>query len=221
MRFDFKKEFLESFSTFFSRATIGGVFIVYSFFLVGLKYSGFDLPGFIDYMLFILLDLYLVTMVVTEFKLPSALNILQKRLLWYLLLYFLLNLISAPLILAVFLYFFKIKDILLAIASIGLVLVYFYFIFIRIYFLAPILILSKESNPWNVVKDAWRKSKRYQVFLLKVAVIGMVFYGLSIVLPVFVRDDLLSTALIVLLSGVSLPVVKILFVRAGLRVLKK
>jgi len=81
--------------------------------------------------------------------------------------------------------------------------------------------LSKKSNPWDVVKDAWKKSKMYQYFLLKVAIIGLVVYGLSIALPTLIQDEFFSTALIVIFSGISLPVIKILFVRAGLSVLKR
>lgn len=219
--FNLKQEFLESIRTFFKRPYISGVFITYALFLVIAQYLNYNIPDFIGYFLIVVLDIYLVAMVVTHYRLHTALNILQKRLLYYFLLFILLNLIGAPLMLAALLFMYKLPSIFITILLALLALLYFYVIFIRLYFLAPIIILSKENNPWTVVKRSWNRGKKYQDFLIRVGTLGIIFYLLSIAAPLFVQDRLLSTALFVFFSGISLPIIKILFVKAGMHVLKR
>jgi hypothetical protein len=219
--FRLDKELLEAIGTFFRRPAIGGVFMLYALLLVGLNYVQLDIPAFVDYFVLISLDLYLVGMVVAHFKVDTALNFLQKRLFAYIMFFFLLNLISAPLLLAIIAYFYWVPDIFAIVLVVLLALGYFYAIFIRIYFLAPIMLLSKEKNPWVAVKKAWKRGRKHQEFLLKVGVVGIIFYLLSIGAPFLIKNSFLRTGLIIFFSGISLPIVKILFVSAGMHVLKR
>jgi hypothetical protein len=160
-------------------------------------------------------------MVVNEFEVQRVLNVLKNRLFYYVVFYVLLNLITAPLLVAFIVYFLKLPEILVLVLAVILTLLYYYFIFVRIYLIAPVLMVEKKVSPWKVLKDAWNKSKGYQEFLLKISLVGVIFYGLSISLPAIINDVFLSTTLIVFFSGVSLPIIKILFVKAGMFVLER
>jgi hypothetical protein len=221
-KYNFVKALKTAVFNFAFKPRLFGVFLAWAAILIAFSSYGIKLPGVAVFLGAVILDLYLLAMVITDYNISKALELFRTRLWFYIILNLAILFFFIPAIVSIVYIYIRIPAILLNILLYVIAIIGVYAVFIRLYIIAPLIALrNKNVKLFEALYDAWRVSKKHSKLLVIATTVAAIFLAITTVLPTLLPKNIYTVSASILISSITLPIAKLMLADIGIKLLKK
>jgi len=221
-KYKFGKALKSAIKTYALKPSLFGVFLAWAALLIAFSSYGIRLPGVVIFLAAVILDLYLLAMVISNYKVSKAIELLRTRLWFYIILNLAIIFFLAPAIISMIYIYLRLPAILLNILLYVVAIVGVYAVFIRLYLIAPLIALRDEDvKLFEALYEAWKISKKNSKLLIIATTVAAVFLAVTTVLPTLLPENIYTITTSILISSITLPIAKLMLADIGIKLLKK